>query len=267
MRGRMRRLYIVAIGIALSGSVHAQTVGQSASGNTSASNSQTKPAQNAPPVIPATVQSDISRIAGALETASGKPETVDEKNNAIAQVEIAWWTPWIFGAASFEALITAIGVGLVGFTLYYTKRAAEAAERAVKVTRNVGRAEVRAYVQISRTSYDPDGMAFHVKNFGSTPAHGLCFWFETESRAHSDKPPQFERKDAPLTTKGAIAPTADFVFGRPLKKRMEPGEVLYVWGVITYRDAFKVDRTTKFSYWAPRGAGEMATTDDNNTAT
>ncbi|WP_344185384.1 hypothetical protein, partial [Microbacterium flavum] len=150
---------------------------------------QKPPANNATQTSPSSLAPDLKRIAGALEAEARKPPSDYERRNVEAQEMVAAWTPWIAIVATLEMFITAAGVILVGFTLYHTKRAADAsrdaadeakrasnaAEKSIKVARDVGRAQVRAYLGFDVISGDiapGRPIKFHVRatNHGQSPA-------------------------------------------------------------------------------------------------
>jgi hypothetical protein len=78
-------------------------------------------------------QADIERLTKAVEaigaSGSGPDEKKDAKDNLDAQRQMAEAARNTVIVASFEAAITFIGVLLVAWTLYHTKRAADAAQR------------------------------------------------------------------------------------------------------------------------------------------
>jgi hypothetical protein len=101
----------------------------------------------------------LDRIGRALEAPHDKPESQDEKRradeNLAAQWQMVRWAKWMFVIGGAETVITLVGVILVLVTLIYSKQAAIAArdavieaQKATKVARDVGEAQVRAYISV-----------------------------------------------------------------------------------------------------------------------
>ena len=101
---------------------------------------------------PSRLQSDVSRIARALEEANRHPGAAAEiqraKENLKAQQDTAKWAAWMLLVGSVEAGITFIGVVLVGFTLAATRKAAGAARDTVTAMDTTAKRELRAYNQL-----------------------------------------------------------------------------------------------------------------------
>ena len=88
------------------------------------------------------------------------------------------------GIGAFEAILTAAGIFLVWRTLRASwaardeaERAADAAEKSVKVARNIGRAQVRAYLSCSDSTYFVHSSGITVwprfKNSGQSPTRRI----------------------------------------------------------------------------------------------
>jgi hypothetical protein len=161
----MRWLCVAIIGIVLTGNAQAQTARPSTA---------RIPTADAPSAIPPSIEGDLHEIARALQAANSKPESADERRNADAQVKVSDWTPWIFGVAAAESFITAVGVILVALTLYYTKRAAEAARDSAETAE-------RALYELERPilfpetvrlvrSHDALCVGIKIGNYGRMPA-------------------------------------------------------------------------------------------------
>jgi hypothetical protein len=107
---------------------------------------------------------------------------------------MALWAFWMFVAATASVVLTFVGIILIGWTLYHTKRAAtaavdmvdeakattRAADETVKVTRDIGQAQVRAYLHITGIAFGvrSDRKIFvgvKIKNVGQSPAHYTHF--------------------------------------------------------------------------------------------
>jgi hypothetical protein len=162
MPGSYRLSICAAVGLALlATSVAAQPVNQNRAARPNAAQRQNQARPNSAPAIPPAVQADRDRIAKALETANADQNAgakeQREKDDLKAQQDMAGWAGVMAAVAGLEALITLTGVILVGFTLAATrnasreaKRAADAAEKAIVTTRDIGEAQTRAYVQITQ---------------------------------------------------------------------------------------------------------------------
>lgn len=221
-----------AVGIALATQVQAQGIRHDARGGSPTANSKAKPKGDQQPSPPIAVQDDIHSIARALETANDrKPSSTDERN-AKAQEKVADWTPWLFGVAGLEMLVTAAGVWLVYRTLVHTKRAADAARDAVdearaatQATREVGKAQVRAYLTCEGANFavERDWMVCRprIKNYGNSPASNvrLC-------AAVSSQKLIFVPQQAP---KSEIRESKDFAIGCAAVPAGGEGRGLLVW--------------------------------------
>lgn len=95
-------------------------------------------------------------------------------NRATQSIEDATWL--MLWATIASVFFVAIGTFLLVWTLRLTREANKAARDAVEVTREIGEAQVRAYVNVERaevTGLAPNGrLRFYVnfKNTGATPA-------------------------------------------------------------------------------------------------
>jgi|GEM_PF-2664178 len=162
-------------------------------------------------VFPA-IQYDIHRIARSLETASDRMPSYKEENradrNLAAQEDTARWAFIMIFVGVLETCITACGVILVWHTLKaswaaaeHGRRAADAAEKAIKVTRDVGRSQTRAYVAVKdaflyQGVFEPSVM-LKISNIGQTPVR----WIEIEGNAHP-APEKFTADNILLNPKG-----------------------------------------------------------------
>jgi len=145
-----------------------------------------------PPSAMPSLEDGLNRIGSALEAANNKQASRDEENRAKqdldAQLRMADSAGRMFWVGLAETGITLLGVMLVLATLIYTKRAAEAArdavseaEKATKASREIGEAQVRAYLHITSATVDffngLDKPAFQAKvvNTGQSPAqNAVC---------------------------------------------------------------------------------------------
>lgn len=107
-----------------------------------------------------------------------RPQTNDEDDYAeqadlIAQRWMAWSAAWLL-------LVTSLGVGLVGITVWQTrgvlkeaKETTKAANRTVDETRRIGEAQVRAYLTFEDGAFQLGNnirLTFKIVNAGQSPA-------------------------------------------------------------------------------------------------
>jgi hypothetical protein len=157
------------------------------------------------------------------------------------------------------------------------KAAAESAKLAAEnviTIRERTAAQMRAYISVSiGTAVYQDRekeLKFEAKpiliNFGHTPAYNVTF----NSRAKILPFPLPDDFDFPLSGDpggvGVLGPQQqfilnaivdDFVDNREIEDiKIMKGKALFIWGIITYRDAFGAGRETKFCHhmiWHPNG--------------
>jgi hypothetical protein len=268
--------YLVAIGLgfALASSAWAEPPdGQPRSDATTQNTQQKPPAGTQPGFLP-TVQDALQRIARSLETANAKEETPEERDTAKrdldAQETMAWWSRAVAYVAGFEAFITAIGVALVGFTLKYTRDAAEAArdavDEAIKATAAANKQATNAEVASERElraylSVEPVGVyvligtdeaigQVRVNNVGRVPAQNVHV--VVHMLLGSSKNTQIGNRDADIDgVERAIQPGASFRQGSreqyPVND-IRQGVWVFVWGVAYYDDGYGNRRWTRFCH-------------------
>lgn len=153
-------------------------------------------------------QQDLDRIAKAAEVANSKsppPRDDSPQRSAAAEEWAAKFALAMVIVAAIETAVTALGVYLVGKALGASrdaateaqraaneaKRQADAAEKSIKVTRNIGRAQVRAYLNVETVDISffeewraslksPSSSRITVRvppgiSLG-TPPSGICIW-------------------------------------------------------------------------------------------
>lgn len=98
-----------------------------------------------------------------------------------AQQDMALWAFWLLLASIAGILVSFAGVLLLIATIRQGRDGLKVADAAVGVTREIGRDQVRAYVEISKVTFywgTPRGkhpqFKIHIKNHGETPVK----WFE-----------------------------------------------------------------------------------------
>jgi hypothetical protein len=188
------------------------------------------------------VKSQIGRIAHAVESLNAKIPNQDDSAQRSATAE-EWGSKWALGmliVATIETAITGLGVLLVWKTLGASrraareaKRAADAAEKSIKVARNVGRAQARAYVHISdigiffsgdvEEDSDTPAIVITASNTGQSPA--LEFkWTPALQYICGDKIRQ--QSLAEMQTRGLKIPAHDEKQEREVIGRMEASDFI-----------------------------------------
>lgn len=123
------------------------------------------------------INMEPSLIAECVENAIDTSiENQRAEKDLAAQQNMAQYAKWLLALTTLATAITFFGVWYVRRTLIETKEAVRAADDAVIVTRDIGQAQARAYVDIDRA--EVTGFAknrrvrFYVtfKNTGTTPA-------------------------------------------------------------------------------------------------
>lgn len=146
------------------------------------------------------IESAIRDLVAEQRRAAGEPPNEHEVSDLKAQKAMALWAMLMFVASVASVAVTAAGLELLRRTLNATKDAATyaesaaraawetveqakaatlAAQEAVGVTREVGQAQVRAYISVSAEL--PKGLALNqtlrvklsIKNTGQSPAHSV----------------------------------------------------------------------------------------------
>jgi hypothetical protein len=241
------------------------------------------PANPTPSVAPA-IESEVERIARALEVANTREESVEEQKRAQsdlqAQQDMAKWAHFMLWVACAEAAITAIGVALVFVTLIYTRKAAaaardavteaqrgtQAAQQSVTVTREIGEQQLRPYVDISEAGFIWDHVGPRIivscKNSGQTPATFFEIRFHTQALKFDDPrqfvPPDKDAKLLEWPAVGAMAEVTAVLQNDQLQTDAESvrrGDSLidlYLFGVVRYADIAGAEYETEFAYYTRR---------------
>jgi hypothetical protein len=198
-----------------------------------------------------------------------------------AQSEMAEWAQEVAIASIAAALLSLIGVFLIGMTLHYTKRAAMAAdsmlleakaattvaEKSASDTLKIGQAQTRAYVSVSELSLEwtneKDSITkfeFIILNSGSSPAFGASTFSGVavvDPAGHHktvgiDAFRDLLNADG-LTAQPSIIPSRgnnkvmiDRVISPHEVARLENGEIdIFGYTYTKYRDVFDVDQFTE----------------------
>ena len=176
--------------VSLAGGVKGEPINQHASGQNTATQSQKVPAPKGQPSDNFSVQDQIHSMATALEGIEAKIPPQDDSAERSASAE-EWGSKWALGmliVAAIETAITGLGVYLVYRTLREAqrsadeaRRAADAAEKSINVTRNIGQAQVRAYLAIEniKATFSSGGtfvdILFSISNSGNSPARNVNY--------------------------------------------------------------------------------------------
>jgi len=128
--------------------------------------------------------------------------------------------------------------------------------------RDKGRRELRAYVSVGPklpidtpilNEWHIKGVTFHLRNDGHTPAYGVCQInsIEVLPRNTFPDPLEFKTRESKLV----LAPNAyseiRFRFDKMLSEEQKQAilagtAAIYLWGKVRYRDAFRMERWTKY---------------------
>jgi hypothetical protein len=190
-----------------------------------------------------------------------------------AQQEMARWALLMMIASFLSVGVTAVGVVFVKQTLDATRAAVNEAENAtaaarntINVTQDLGRRQLRAYIDIKNGAFrvGPAGkgrlrVRVEFANFGQTPARDVRFWV----RINWFKPGEFTftEPDNPGMERGIISPGNIAVWYDGINvddddlaaKAINAGAmVAMTWGRVTYRDIFD-DRDHHFEFAAKNG--------------
>jgi hypothetical protein len=273
---------------------------QSASADTSAKQGSSEPKAGFPASAVIAIEDSLKRIAEAQETqtagGNSSDDKQDKKRDLAAQEDMAFWARAMFWAALVSLVITTIATALLIMTFRETRRATFAALRSavagrqsVRVSRQSAEKQLRAYlwreaVQDSLDDFSNGGFSVHstIKNSGQTPAYDVHTWSRLQALPQDTR----EFESAPKTVEGprfVIHPGSDHTFHTPTPDMHEGDrndihfgvKVLFVWGELRYRDAFNVDRRTRFRlFWmvhrrTPSGPrlGQWIYCDEGNDAT
>lgn len=127
---------LAAVGLILTVSLHAEARGHADHRPAALGKTAAPIAANSQLVIPTIVQTDLDRIANALEAANsyseGPAEKKDTQENLQAQRDMARAADRMFWIGLVEIVLTSIGVILIALTFRATKRGAEAAQNSFK---------------------------------------------------------------------------------------------------------------------------------------
>jgi Domain of unknown function (DUF6471) len=137
--------------------------------------------------IEAAIRDTIPKVDASKEQRQEYRENTDLN----AQQDMALWAKAMFLATVGSVVLTLIGIVLIWRTLHHTSRAADytkdmvveaqattkAANESVLVTRQIGEAQVRAYLRCKSAKYrilkDSVGATLEIENVGQSPAQSV----------------------------------------------------------------------------------------------
>jgi hypothetical protein len=205
-------------------------------------------------------------LASAVEAyEAGKNTDADLK----AQMDMAFWAKLMFIATT-----ASLGISLLG--LYFLMLSLRQTREAISTDREVGHAQVRAYVDVTPLGMDmiAEGKAltvhFKIENTGQSPAKRLqyiAYAFLAEPKLVADTKtlvvPIVDIKHGGSTIKAGGHIFGDASTDGPLAKSdidmMADCTThrMYVAGLITYLDVFNTEQWTKFCYYIQAGNGPI----------
>jgi len=230
---------------------------------------QTATQQQPAPTLPIPLLVDIIEDEAAAEARKRREAEArqNEKDDLVAQQGMDRAAQAMQQYSYVQTWLIGSGTALLIVTLLLTLQANLAAREAVKVTREIGEKQLRAYLFLDNelpidpfriaAGEPPHGMV-NIKNFGQTPAYDIVC-----QRGAFDGPwpiPdnfEFPADDTTEWAGGAtLAPGVSTSF--PIFKEgpvvsqaafneiMSGGTAFYIWGRIKYRDAFGHQQHTNF---------------------
>lgn len=268
------------IALLLAGSAYAQAISDDTGSQPDTEQTEAAPESHssisAPTILDA-IQSDITRVAAALEAIRAQGEAKDkeerEQSDLNAQWEMAYWAEKMFWATAIQAFFAAIGIGFIWRTLHWTKKAVKEASAAtgvardaVSITKDTAHSELRAYVGVPKAEIAfpngrPDGewlpiIKLEIRNSGQTPAKKVQVKATVAVVNKGDIPSEPVAEEP--KNMGYLGPGHSLFFNRVpvawnwIKEApfiQNGSRVLFVYGRITYQDAFDEDQWTDFKFY------------------
>lgn len=183
-----------------------------------------------------------------------KDDLVAQKGMNAATQEINTATQAMATYAYWSTALVGLGTALLFLTLYLTYQANQGAQAAVDVTRQIGEAQVRAYVQIDEiaprfiksNSGESDCMRIFIywKNTGQSPTRRTKFG--NDYRIHDALighdfgfPLTVDGREIPIIGAGQRTPDVSILIDTDALKRLTHDRAsLLLWGAVEYNDIF-----------------------------
>ncbi|TBY27443.1 hypothetical protein [Rhizobium leguminosarum] len=195
-------------------------------------------------------------VPNSLDLRETRSEAREEANLA-AQETVAYWAFPMFVATGLSVIVSAVALGGLFGSLWQTKKA-------IGDNRELGEAQIRAYVEAEGVGFAGDGKALIVEllNMGQTPV--LSFNITTEILAVPDKQitenirlPFGHQKSFDGIGCGEhghrsvrVKPTSGFELIGAFASNVPPaGRACLVIGRIDYKDVFDKEWTTGFAFY------------------
>lgn len=221
-----------------------------------------KTTQPVAPLDLAPLYERLERIDERIQAVEPKPETADEYRRAEgdlkAQEDMAWWAMLMFYATAFSAAVSALGVGLIIFTLRQNARSIRIAlmsvkrsNEAVHVARQTAERQLRAYVTFNDGTAVTIGnsillFSLRFMNTGQTPAYGIV-GRGCAAILQGTGRPTFDMSQISAATGNlsVVGNNQEYVINIRLDAERQDLEAVrhemakaYVWGEVLYNDAF-----------------------------
>jgi hypothetical protein len=173
-----------------------------------------------------------------------------------AQQDMAFWAKALFILGIGQAVLTGLGLLYVWYNLQISREGVKTALQANEVNREVGEAQARAYLTVTKTEiwYDPKSLkpylTFHIRNSGQSPAFNLLVAYKVRPPEEFAASPSDERvTQYPIANQLAANTEDDFTVlvprGAAQPNEKDPGSValfLHLEGMIEYQTVFGVVR-------------------------
>lgn len=209
------------------------------------------------------------QTAGA-EPQAEQTDPAEEKEpdycDLAAQQSMADSTVGMEQAAWVALALSVVGVIMIWRTLYYTRetlkeanKATRAAKDTIKVTRNIGKAQTRAYLDIAKAEIIRDGrnlpqIYIRFVNTGVTPARNIVASYEIYPFT-AEKQSKITETDKRLYDLGS---QSDHVITDYIKIPMtltgidwhKSEDIITIVGSIKYKDVFREPHLVKFSFFS-----------------
>lgn len=126
----------------------------------------------------------LEKIESAIREMIPKPDETQnqrQENREVAdlkaQQDMAFWAKLMLWASTASIAFTFVGLGLIWRTLHHTRRTADYAKEAVETSRQIGEAQIRAYLRCRSATYqiteDTVLAILDIENVGQSPAQSV----------------------------------------------------------------------------------------------